>query len=89
MDVNENKDTYENYDKIREAISGLSEILKINFQEKDIYFQTGMDNLEALHNNVIEILEKTSTPRQVRIKLREIEYDEKEAEKNFPFKLMM
>ncbi|MFX0073240.1 MAG: hypothetical protein ACFFAO_19345 [Candidatus Hermodarchaeota archaeon] len=88
MDINENKDTYENYHKIREAISGLNEILKINFQEKDIYFQTGMDNLEALHTNIIEILKKTSTPRQVRIKLREIEYDEKEAKKEFPFKLM-
>ena len=88
MNVNENEEIFENYNEIREAISGLSEILNINFQEKNIYYQAGMDNLEALHDNIIEILKKSLTPRQVRIHLREIEYDEAEAKKPFPFKLM-
>ena len=81
-------DVFSCYNNIRECISGLSEILKINFQENDIYRQVGMDNLKAMHDNIVNILKQTSAPREVRIKLREIEFDEKEAEKEFPFKVM-
>ncbi|MFX1338131.1 MAG: hypothetical protein ACFFDK_05950 [Promethearchaeota archaeon] len=77
------------YDNIRECISGLTEILNINFQENNIYRQMGIDNLKNLHDNVIDLLKHICSPREVRIRLREIEYDEKEAEKDFPFKLMM
>ncbi len=81
-------DVFSCYNNIRECISGLSEILNINFQENDIYRQIGMDNLKAMHNNIVNILKQTNAPREVRIKLREIEFDEREAEKDFPFKVM-
>jgi len=77
------------YDNIRECISGLSEILNINFQESNIYRQVGMDNLKALHENIVEILKEAITPREVRIRLRELEFDEREAKKEFPFKIML
>jgi len=48
-----------------------------------------LDNLKALHENIVEILKQTSAPREVRIKLREIEFDGREAEKAFPFKVML
>ncbi len=64
---------FEVYEKIRESLYGLNEILKINFNENDFYFQAGMDNLEALNENIVEILKSTYTPREVRIKMREIE----------------
>ena len=74
----------ENYKTIRECLTGLSDILIINFNEKDIFRQAGMDNLKALHTNVLAVLRKSYTPREVRIRLREIEFDEKEAEQVFP-----
>jgi len=74
----------ENYKAIRECLTGLCDVLNLNFNEKDIFRQIGMDNLKALHKNVLTILRKTTTPREVRIQLREIEFDEKEAEEVFP-----
>ena len=65
------------YEKMRKSIKGVEEILKINFLEKDIYYKMGMDNLNALHENIIELLKHTYSPREVRMRLREIEYDEK------------
>ena len=72
------------YQNVREALSGLSEIININFNEKDFYHAAAVDNLKALHDNVLEILKASFTPREIRIRLREVEYDEKEAEKVFP-----
>jgi len=74
----------ENYKAIRECLTGLCDVLNLNFNEKDIFRQIGMDNLKALHKNVLTILKKTTTPREVRIRLREIEFDEKEAAEVFP-----
>ena len=72
------------YETVREAVAGLSDIININFNEKDFYHQTAMDNLRALHDNVLEVLKASFTPREVRMRLRELEFDEKEAEKVFP-----
>ncbi len=38
----------------------------------------------ALHDNVLEVLKASFTPREIRMRLREVEYDEKEAEIVFP-----
>jgi hypothetical protein len=73
----------ENYMKIRESLTGLKEILDICFFERNIYKQMGMDNLRALHDNVIELLKHTYSPREVRIKMRELEYDGLEAPSTF------
>lgn len=70
----------EDYTKIRESLTGLKEIFDICFFERNIYRQLGMDNLKALHDNIIELLKHTYSPREVRIKLREIEYDDLEAQ---------
>lgn len=72
------------YLKVREALAGLSEIVNINFNEKDFYHQAAVDNLKALHDNVLEMLKTSFTPREIRMRLRELEFDEKEAEKVFP-----
>jgi len=86
MEQKENKRNIEEvfdkyYGNIRECIKGLNEIFRINFYENNIYYKMGKDNLKALHENVIELLKYTYSPREVRIKLRENEYDELEAEK--------
>ena len=79
--VDESMECYEN---IREALSGLYEIIKINFTEKDFYSVAAIDNLKAINENMIKILKNSHNEREIRIRLREIEFDEKEAEKNFP-----
>ena len=73
----------DNYEKIRESLRGLDEILKINFLENNIYYKLAMDNLKSVHENVLNLLKHTYSPREVRIKLREIEYDELEASNCF------
>ena len=70
--------SFEKYEKIRECLSGLSEIMGINFRENNIYYQLGMDNLKALHENLVDILKMTHNPRKVRMRIREIENNEKE-----------
>ena len=74
----------ENYKAIRECLTGLCDVLNLNINENNIFRQIGMDNLKALHKNVLTILKKTTPPREVRIRLRDIEFDEKEAEEVFP-----
>jgi len=72
------------YKNIREALAGLSDIITINFNENNFYHTVAVDNLKALHDNVLEVLKTSFTPREIRIRLRELEFDEKEAEKVFP-----
>lgn len=82
----ENKvdEAMECYENIREALSGLYEIVKINFTENDFYGLAAIDNLKAINENMIKLLKDSHNEREIRIRLREIEFDEKEAEKNFP-----
>ncbi|MFW9939128.1 MAG: hypothetical protein ACFFD5_15890 [Candidatus Thorarchaeota archaeon] len=72
------------YKKIRESLTGLTDIVNLNFHEKDFYYQAAFDNLKALHDNVLEVLKASFTPREIRMRLRDLEFDEKEAEKVFP-----
>lgn len=78
------EETMENYRNIRECLTGLYEIININFNENNFYHQAAMDNLVNLNNNILELLRNSHTPREIRIKLREIEFDDKQAEEVFP-----
>ncbi len=71
------------YNKIRESLSGLKEIFNINLLENNIYNQCATDNLESIHENVISLLKLMYSPREVRMRLREIEYDELEAQESY------
>ena len=59
--------------------------MKMSFPEKNLFRQLAKDNLENLHMNVLDVLKLAFTPREVRIKLRELEADQKEAEEVLPF----
>ena len=74
----------EHYEKVRECLTGLHEIVEINFLENNFYRKAAIDNLKALNDTVIELLKDSYPPREVRMKLRELEFDEQEMEKNFP-----
>ena len=71
----------EKYCNIRECLTGLCDIMNINFDDKNVFHQAAMDNLI---NNILELLRESYTPREIRIRLREIEFDEKQAEEVFP-----
>ena len=63
------------YEKIRESLQGLSEIFNITLRENDFYHQAGKDNIKALDDNVLDLLKHFFTPREVRMKVREIEFE--------------
>ena len=74
----------EKYRNARECLAGLYDIMNISFTEKNIMHQVAMDNLINLNNNILEMLRESYTPREIRMRLREIEFDEKQAEEIFP-----
>lgn len=45
-----------NFENIKECLQGLYEILKINISQDNIYFQMGQDNMEALYQNLLELM---------------------------------
>jgi hypothetical protein len=57
----------------------------MSLPKKNLFRQLAMDNLENLHKNILEVLRSAFIPREVRIRLRELEADQKEAEEVFPF----
>ena len=65
-------------------MTDLYDIMNISFTENNIMHQAAMDNLISLNNNILEILRDSFTPREIRMRLREIEFDEKQAEEVFP-----
>ena len=73
------------YKNMREALTGLHDIIDMNFPEKSIYHQAALDNLKALNAEIIEIMKTSFTPREVRMRLRDVKYDEAEMEQVFPF----
>ena len=77
-------DVMEQYKVIRECVAGLYDIMNISFSEQNIMHQAAMDNLKTLNKTIVDVLGDSFTPREVRIRLRELEFDEKEAEEVFP-----
>lgn len=73
----------EEYKKIRESLSGLKDIFKINLLENNIYYKCANDNLESIHETIISLLKHMYSPREVRMRLREIEYDALEAQESY------
>ena len=77
-------DAMESYEKIRSSLVELFDIINITIPEQDFFHGAAIDNLKILNENMIELLKQTNTPREVRMRLRELEFDEKEAETDFP-----
>jgi len=68
---------WEHYEKIRDSLNGLYEILNINLDNENIFYQCAVDNLEILKETIIELLKKDYNPTEIKIKLRELEFDMK------------
>jgi len=78
------EDVMRRYKTVRAALTGLYEIVNINFAEKNVYHQTALDNLKVLNAEIIGILKDSLDPRKIRMEIRDLEYDEAEMEQTFP-----
>jgi len=68
---------WEHYEKIRDSLNGLYEILNMNLDDGNIFYQCAVDNLEILKETIIDLLKKDYNPTEIKIKLRELEFDMK------------
>ncbi len=68
---------WEHYEKIRDSLNGLYEILNMNLDRENIFYQCAVDNLEALKETIIDLLKKDYNPKEIKIKLRDLEFDMK------------
>ena len=50
------KKALNNFENIKECIQGLYEILKITLPSENMYFNMGRDNIEALYENLLELM---------------------------------
>lgn len=67
--VNQQSKAEENFENIKESIKGLYQILKIS-SDDDTFCKMGMDNLEALYKNLLELLLNDYGARQLMKKLK-------------------
>lgn len=65
------------YEKIKKSLTGLFEILSMNLDKENIFYQCGIDNLENLKDTIIDLLKRDYNPTEIKIKLRDLEFDMK------------
>ena len=68
---------WEHYKKIRDALMGLYEILDLNLEKDNIFYQCAIDNLENLKDTIIDLLKKDYNPSEITLKLRDLEFSMK------------
>ena len=77
LDDSKLEKAWDYYEKIRDALDGLFEILTLNFDENDIFYQCGVDNLERLKETIMDLLQHDYNPAEIKRKLRDLEFDVK------------
>ena len=65
---------WEYYEKIKNALLGLYDILNMSMDENNIFYQCGVDNLENLKESIIDLLKKDYNPAEIKRKLRDLEF---------------
>jgi len=70
---------WEYYEKIRDALTGLYEILSMSMDENNVFYQAGLDNLENLKDTIIDLLKHDYNPVEIKKRLRDIEFDMKKS----------
>lgn len=63
------------YEKIRDALNGLFEILSMSLDKDNIFYQFGVDNLVNLKETIIDLLKHDYNPAEIKRKLRDLEFD--------------
>jgi hypothetical protein len=73
------EDTWDYYDKVKDALNGLFEVLNIALDPNSVYYQAGVDNLKALKNSLIDLLMKDYDTLELQDTLHRIEFDVKKS----------
>ncbi len=68
---------WEHYEKIRDSLNGLYDILNMNLDTENIFYKCAVDNLEILKDTIIAVLQGDFNPTEIKIKLRDLEFDMK------------
>ena len=63
------------YKEMKKCLQGLFEVLRINFEDSDIYFQIGLDNIGALYKHFIKLLLNEKGIKEFSRKLNRSELD--------------
>ncbi len=69
------KKALNNFENIKECIQGLYEILKITLPSENMYFNMGQDNIEALYENLLELMVNDLGTIEFMKKLKSAEVD--------------
>ncbi len=69
------KKALDNFENIKECIQGLYEILKITLPSENMYFNMGQDNIEALYENLLELMVNDLGTVEFMKKLKSAEID--------------
>jgi hypothetical protein len=69
------KKALNNFENIKECIQGLYEILKITLPSENMYFNMGQDNIEALYENLLELMVNDLGTIEFMKKLKSAEID--------------
>jgi hypothetical protein len=73
------EDSWEHYDKVRDALYGLFHVLNIAVDPKSVYYQCGVDNLNALRKHLIALLIKGYSTSELLSLLCEVEFTKKKS----------
>jgi hypothetical protein len=69
------KKALNNFENIKECIQGLYEILQITLTSENMYFNMGQDNIEALYENLLELMVNELGTVEFMKKLKSAEVD--------------
>lgn len=65
------------YNRVKNALTGLFEILTMNLDENDIFYQCAVDNLKQLKETIVDLLKHDYDADEIKRKLRYLEFDMK------------
>lgn len=65
------------YKRVKNALTGLFEILTMNLDENDIFYQCAVDNLTQLKETIVDLLKHDYDADEIKRKLKFLEFDMK------------
>jgi hypothetical protein len=67
------------YERIKDSLNGLFEILNVSMDKSNPFFQFALDNIKNLKDTIIDLLEHDYNPAEIKRKLRDLEFDMKKS----------
>ena len=67
------------YERIKDSLNGLFEILNVSIEKDNPFYQFALDNIKNLRDTIIDLLEHEYNPAEIKRKLRDLEFDIKKS----------